>query len=348
MHTNPRRRHHQVRRLAPLAVLALSPLLFATSGPPAAAGVPSRPSGPTGTISFTVNDEENHIAQVWLVNADGSGEHQLTGFDFSYAGWSLDGTRLAMIGDTNPAPTPDPPHVGWDVDPVTGAMSAIPYPNTDLTVICYRWSPDRSRLACEAWNDADLADPRGGIYTLRPDGQDLRPVVTGNTGEGMNGTLGGYSPDGKTIVSDQQLSPDDWGLFLSAADGSWTRRLTPSWLLVWPTSDTGGDFSPDGSRIVFTAQVDHEHRRALWTVRTDGTGLERVRVQMQGKSCGGKLAVRGTIGCSDPSWSPDGKWLAYQVNSVNPTDIHVARVDGSDDRLLVTGAEQPDWGGTAN
>src|SRR5262245_25632147 len=233
MRTNLRPRH-QVRRLAPLALLGLSPLLFATSGPPAPAGVPARPTGPTGTISFTVNDEENHTAQVWLVNADGSGEHQLTGFDFSYANWSTDGQRLVMIGDSVPAATPpDPLHVGWDVDPATGQKRLLPYPDTDLTVICYRWSPDRTRLACEAWNDADDTDPRQGMYTVRAsDGQDFAPIFWEGPGRVGEGTLNGYSPDGRTFLFNRQDGDDDQGLYLAAVDGSWVRRLTPSALLV--------------------------------------------------------------------------------------------------------------------
>jgi Tol biopolymer transport system component len=283
---------------------------------------------------------------VWLVAADGSNARNLTGNSFSYAHWSQDGQRLLMIGDHEGAS--DPPHVGWDVDPVTGQMRLIPYPDTDLTVICYRWSPDRTRVACEAWNDAVDNDPRQGIYTLRAsDGQDFTPLYWQGPGQVGEGTLNGYSPDGTTFLFNRQDSDDDQGLYLAAVDGSWVRRLTPPSLLVSSTEDMGGDFSPDGSRIVFSAQVDNQHRRSLWTVRPDGSGLERVRVQLAGKSCGGKFGVR-TIGCSDPTWSPDGKWIAYQLNSVNPTEIHVSRVDGSDDRLLVTGGEQPDWGGTSS
>jgi Tol biopolymer transport system component len=324
--------------LLSLAPLVLAPLVLIWPAAPA-----SPPAGPTGTISYTVPDEDLGVSSVWLVGADGTGARNLTGSDFAYASWSPDGQRLVMIGNREGAG--DPPHAGWDVNPTTGEMRAIPYPDTDLTVVCFRWSPDRTRVACEAWNDADSADPRAGIYTVRAsDGQDFRPVWTQGSAEVQNGHLGGYSPDGKTIVFDTWFGDDDRGLFLAAADGSWVRRLTPLDLLVGPTSELGGDFSPDGSRIVFTAQVDHEHRRTLWTIRPDGTGLERVRVQVRGKPCGRRLAVRGTIGCTDATWSPDGRWLAYQVNSSEPTDIHVARVDGSEDRLLVTGAEQPDWG----
>ena len=60
------------------------------------------------------------------------------------------------------------------------------------------------------------------------------------------------------------------------------------------SSALGAAVSPDGNRIAFDAEVDGS--RQLWVMNADGTDLER---------------VTDGIEAIEPTWSPDGRLLAY-------------------------------------
>jgi dipeptidyl aminopeptidase/acylaminoacyl peptidase len=67
-------------------------------------------------------------------------------------------------------------------------------------------------------------------------------------------------------------------------------------------------FSPDGQRIVFSgrqgdARPDGTVPTSLWIVNVDGTGLTRV-------------AADAALP-EEPSWSPDGRWIAYYSSPFN-------------------------------
>jgi polyisoprenoid-binding protein YceI len=96
----------------------------------------------------------------------------------------------------------------------------------------------------------------------------------------------------------------------------------------------GGRLPGGGGRLLFTAITgdDSEH---LHTIGADGRGLRRV-----GDDDAGEL---------DPTWSPDGRRIAYaraepsQFGS--PPSVHLIRPDGSARRDLTPGqySVQPDW-----
>jgi Tol biopolymer transport system component len=60
------------------------------------------------------------------------------------------------------------------------------------------------------------------------------------------------------------------------------------------SSALGAAVSPDGTRIAFDAEVDGS--RQVWVMNADGTDLERVTDEIE---------------AIEPTWSPDGRSLAY-------------------------------------
>jgi WD40-like Beta Propeller Repeat len=144
------------------------------------------------------------------------------------------------------------------------------------------------------------------------------------------------TPDGKTVVfwSDRSGSGEIWAM---AIDGTNPRRLTD-----FPGNDGvgrhryGGEgpprVSPAGDRIVWMSIRDGEDWD-VYTMALDGSDVRRLTDH---------LAEDGY-----PSWSPDGRWLAFDSDRGGSYDLWVMPADGSAPPQRVTdhpGSEQaPAW-----
>ena len=96
-----------------------------------------------------------------------------------------------------------------------------------------------------------------------------------------------------------------WGeLFVMNADGTGVHKIThpPN-----GTEDADPDWSPDGSRIVFT-RVPPRGAESIWIVRPNGAGLRRLSPYCPP---GGEIP-KCTADDGWPAWSPDGERLAFQ------------------------------------
>lgn len=99
------------------------------------------------------------------------------------------------------------------------------------------------------------------------------------------------SRDGRWLVYQTSIPRED--LFVVRPDGSGLRRLTDD-----KFKDRQPRWSPDGTRIAFYA--DRGGKYEIWTIRADGSRLERVA----------NLPVEKAF---HPIWSPDGRWLACDL-----------------------------------
>lgn len=97
------------------------------------------------------------------------------------------------------------------------------------------------------------------------------------------------------------------------SDGT-DQRVIPA-----PEGDPWGhSWSPDGSRlavVIFAGGGD----RSIWVMDPDGSKTTQV-------------ASSSLV--STPSWSPDGRTLAYSATNNGRTAIHLVEVDGSNDRII--------------
>src|SRR5204862_6271671 len=96
-----------------------------------------------------------------------------------------------------------------------------------------------------------------GIYSMKPDGSDVRLVVP-------NGLGPSWSPDGSKLA----YTIRDQGVFVAVADGTASTRLTdgPDWNPAW---------SPDGVHLAFT-RCPVTAACSIDTVNADGTGLRQL------------------------------------------------------------------------
>ena len=142
------------------------------------------------------------------------------------------------------------------------------------------------------------------------------------------------------------------------------------------------DFSPDGSKILFSGLVGSDPHSDLYTVNADGSGLVQLTSSAGNNSFGvwspdgSKIAfisdrtgfdqvwVIDTNGGNPeqlttdptskgqvPDWSPDGSKIAYADSLTGTSDIYVMNADGSDPTRLTTSSDiefGPAWSPEGN
>ncbi len=182
-------------------------------------------------------------------------------------------------------------------------------------------SPDGRRLVFMSHRDGEF-----GLYTMNPDGTDLKKVTRKRCYTG--GAF--FSPDGQSLVyrslypanktdeemldrmlEEKALIPYKGmviEIYLSRADGSDEQQLTRTGKVNFAPA-----FHPDGRHVIFTSDLAAERRGGynLFLVGTDGTGLERITFH------------DGFDGF--PHFSPDGKRLVWisDRNAKRPHELNV-------------------------
>jgi Tol biopolymer transport system component len=111
------------------------------------------------------------------------------------------------------------------------------------------------------------------------------------------------------------------------------RRGTRQLGCPWPT---GVAWSHDGSKLAYScAWPSRRPKRRIFVIRADGSG----RTALPTRTSGALL----------PSWSPDGKWIAFAThlgsgsNFSSRSRIYVVGLDGSHRRLVARVGTAPAW-----
>jgi Tol biopolymer transport system component len=185
----------------------------------------------------------------------------------------------------------------------------LPHPGQDYNA---SFSPDGRWVLFTSTRGGGGAD----LYRVRTDGTDLERLTDSPAFDDQ----AALSPDGRSVafVSDRAGQADLWLLDLP------TRKLRK--LTGGDPRGPGGNFrpawSPDGRWIAFSSERDspkgtHGLYTAVFVMRPDGTEVRR-------------LTDPQTIAGS-PSWSPDGKRLAYYEASFEEADkiVSVRRPGGT-------------------
>jgi Tol biopolymer transport system component len=316
-----------MRRLIVLLSVAVMPLLgLVVVGGPAQAKYP----GANGQIAFGRPDPATGEPRIFIANPDGTHERQLPlPLPADNATWSPSGDRLLVM-----VFRPDAPVRPATVNPDGSGFTVLDVPQLppDIDMGCRAWSPDATRLLCQAIRFG--GDPSlNGIYTIRAaDGGGLTRLTvnpyppTGNFGGGD--IPGDYSPDGTRFVFMRAKPgagpvPDrnqSGALFVENSDGTGLRQITPYGLAN--SHDNGlAHWSPDGSEILFASVNGPFGHASLFVIHPDGTGLRPIPLDT-----GGSFSVPFT-----PGWSPDGMSIVFSLflGTTGQVDIYTARSDGT-------------------
>jgi Tol biopolymer transport system component len=297
----------------PTVLLALvTALLLAGS---AHAKVP----GSNGRIVF-----DNDDGPMYTVEPDGSDLRQVTeGHDQAH--YSSDGSRIAMDAGL------DEQHVTTALMDADGSNLTIqPIPDPTGSIVCPIWEPGDAHLACEFWDETQPDRP-AGLFTIHVSGWDFPTRLTTNP-YGGHDIPGDYSPDGKWLAFWRE-DPARGGAALFVLDlATGAEDRISDWLADTHTVS----WSPDGRKL-----ISDDSRGNLQVSRPDGTRHRQITLQVPGRRY-----------AWEPTWSPDGKRIAFSLFTgragAGRLGIYTARPDGSDVRAVALATEgafsNADWG----
>lgn len=194
------------------------------------------------------------------------------------------------------------------------------------------WSPDATKLAF-------VADD--GLYVISVRGGEARQLLKSTRNLPVDAPA--WSPDGKTIAFERELSDLTTAIYTIPASGGTARRLAPPALGKndprWSSaavSELHPSWSPDGQQIAYISTVN-------LTGEVDGP-VESVMVMNRDGTDRTRLSD-GHTGSYEPAWSPDGRKIAFQCEgSLCVLDL----ADPGHQQRLTGDGGNPSWAPDSN
>ena len=214
-----------------------------------------------------------------------------------------------------PQPLPQPANPPAVASPaaMTSAASRVEHPDTEVVATGVP-------IELDGLTGRILFDDFEDVFAMDVDGTNL-VTLAGEEGAEFDGA---WSPDGQWVAyrdSTRGINEDD-EIAVVRADGSDRRILTDD-----PANDWGPDWSPDGRSIVFNSDRGGSLLRG-YLMDPDGTNVR-------------PLGVDAWV--EYPSFSPDGRRLAFMGTVGSNYEVFVADVASGAVRQLTDAPGQDGW-----
>jgi eukaryotic-like serine/threonine-protein kinase len=289
---------------------------------PTVAVTPSATLTGGGPSQIAFASDRTGIMQLWLMNADGTQQRQITSMKDGACqpSWSPDGMRLVF---TSPCPGKQDRYPGSSLYIINvDGSNIVQLPTSPEGDYDPAWSPNGRYIAFTS-----LRNKRPGIFRM--------DLLNNNNVVDLSQTLvfadrqPAWNPTGTELVFvRQQTGPSS--LWKMSESGNQTKVFSMSGNVnnLWPA------WSSDGSLVFYSQTTTDSPVPWLVYMRYEDRETSReVRIPSRGQANPGPVA--------EVNPSPDGYWLAYEGwPSGTNHDIFVMKVNGADVQRLTT---DPGW-----
>jgi hypothetical protein len=233
---------------------------------------------------------------------------------------------------------------------VTRGGELVQLTDSDGSELAPAWSPDHSRIAFQSNRDGNWE-----IYVANADGTGVRRLTDDDAEDGEPA----WTPDGKSIafVHDGQL-------FSMTSEGTGVRSLEnpgewPSWSRDGTTLAADVEYGDDYHGLITMAPGGGlgtggpaEERRPVWSPTADVFAYECRRGErwhicvLDPKKGAVRLVTGHGSNAFAPTWSPEGKRIAFISDRDGPDQLFVMRSDGTGVVRLTSGQgdkDTPAW-----
>ena len=293
---------------------------------------PALPLGGAAVIAFASDVGEQAMGDIYTVRADGTDLRRLTNASSASAideapVWSPDGTRIAFRGYK------ESKNAIEVVDAAGGNRTTLWTSGAGRDVLCAEhddlaWSPDGQTIVFAAH---ETCPGQPDLFVVPADGsaQAVRLLAPG-----ANGVFPRFSPDGRRIAFLGAEAGGPSGLYVAEVGSTGASAGAVAAGRIGP--DLGGSpveqvspphWSPDSTEIAVAVDWVFSGIGEIVVVKADGSGQR----------------VLATDQAFNPSWSPDGKRIAFH-RVVDPSEywrdrpctmrVWVINADGSGERRL--------------
>ena len=240
------------------------------------------PAHPCGTAGVPPSG----CADIYIVNADGSGLEQLTHDGLSSVPrWSPDGIRLVF---NHVMPLTGEPVIA--TMPADGRGEYTFLTSEFWSSYIGSYTPDGRQIVFESQLDGLVS----AAWSMNVDGSNQRRLTTAS----FEAVPFDVSPDGRHVLLFNHFNTSiNSAIFVADLEGRDSRQLTHQ----DDANETFCGYSPDGKRIVFTSdRLNSFTNYDLFTMDADGSNITRIA---SGLTIGGCPDEN----CVGPSWGPKPK-----------------------------------------
>ena len=270
----------------------------------------------SGKIVFT-SKRDARFSDIYIMDADGRNQTNLTqdpssDFQPHILPYSQ---RIVFISDR---------FVGSDLFTINTDGSDLRMlldsgPDTGATILHPAWSPDGNQVAFSRFPpDTEEAWEGWDIYAINVGDTTLIRLTDHRFGD----TKPTWSPDGQSILF--QSGRDGAGYYKMDRSGSNEMLLTEN------AGATPLKYSPDGTMLIFAdwfAATNDQQDIAI--MNADGSDL--------------RIIVDHPANDTDPTWSPDGRHIAFSSDRDGDFEIYTMDIDGNNLVQLTHNESVDEW-----